>query len=241
MILYPAMDLMNGACVRLYKGRFDQKTTYEVTPLEVAQTYKEEGAKWLHLVDLDGARNPSDRQIELIRNLIKGSGLKVQTGGGIRSEADVEVLLEAGAHRVVMGSIAVKDMALTTKILKRFGGEKICLAADVMEREGVYYVTASGWQEQSGLSLDAFIKGYLAAGLQHILCTDIDRDGTMQGCNIALYRSLKDTYPNIHIQASGGIHSLSELKELNTDGAIIGKALYEGAFSVKQALEAVSC
>ena len=245
MIVYPAIDLINGECTRLYKGDFNQKTVYEKTPVETAQNYKKEGAKWLHLVDLDGARDPAQRQTALIGSIIEQSGLKVQTGGGVRSADDVNGLINAGASRVVIGSMAVKEVEATKEIIKRFGTDKICLATDVIEQGEQYMIAVSGWQEGSNVTLNDLITDYLDVGLKHILCTDIARDGTMTGCNVKLYNEVKNNFPDIHLQASGGVSSLEDLKALNTDGVIIGKALYEGNFTVSEALsavgEAVSC
>lgn len=238
MIVYPAIDLIDGKCVRLYKGDFAQKTTYETTPIDMARTYRAEGAAWLHLVDLDGARDPGKRQTGLIREIIVKSGLKVQTGGGVRSMEDVETLLSTGASRVVIGSLAVKERDLTKSIIAKFGPEKICLAMDVMPQGTDYVVAVSGWQESGKVMLDDLIRDYLDTGLEHILCTDIARDGTMTGCNAALYAKTNATFPELQIQASGGVKSLDDLRILDTAGVIVGKALYEGAFTVAEALEA---
>lgn len=241
MIIYPAIDLIGGQCVRLYKGDFDQQTTYDASPIEVAKGYQAEGAKWLHLVDLDGARDPDKRQVSAIGDIITASGLKVQTGGGIRNGDDVQMLLDAGASRIVIGSLAVKDPVATRAIFNKFGGDVICLATDVIPQNGAYMIAVSGWQEESQVSLDELIARYMDDGLQHILCTDISRDGTMEGCNIELYKNLKSSFPNLAIQASGGVNGLDDLRALNSDGVIIGKALYEGVFSVKQAIEVAAC
>lgn len=241
MIIYPAIDLIDGQCVRLYKGDFDQQTTYDASPVETAQRYKDEGAEWLHLVDLDGARDPEKRQVDTIQAIIEASGLKVQTGGGVRSAADVEVLLNAGASRVVIGSLAVKQSDVTKQIFQDYGADKICLATDVMPQGDDYMIAVSGWQEESTMTLNALISDYLDVGLQHILCTDISCDGTMQGCNLDLYETVQKAFPQIDVQASGGVNSLDNLRALNTAGVIVGKALYENVFTVKQALAAVSC
>ena len=162
----------------------------------------------------------------------------MQTGGGIRSIDDVESLIAAGASRVVVGSLAVRDKAAVTKMFARFGGEAICLAADVMKQGDAFKIAVSGWQEASDLSLEAFIAGYQDAGLRHALCTDIDRDGTMTGCNRALYTAVKAQFPTLQLQASGGVSKLDDLRDLAADGVIIGKALYEGVFTVADALQA---
>ncbi len=241
MIIYPAIDLIDGAVVRLHKGKFDQLTTYATDPVFVAQSFASAGATWLHLVDLNGAKNPENRQISLISRIIENTGLNVQIGGGIRSLQDVKTLLAAGARRVVIGSLAVRDTHTTRHIFDTFGPEKICLAADVIWQNDDFYIAVSGWQETSNLGLFTFIKNYLASGLRHALCTDIDRDGTLAGCNSNLYKTVKQAFPDILLQASGGVSMLGDLKELSADGVIIGKALYEGRFTVKDALEAVKC
>ena len=241
MIIYPAIDLIDGNVVRLHKGDFDQLTKYDSDPVSVAQSYADAGAKWLHLVDLDGAKNPKNRQVGLIKKIIEGSGLQVQTGGGIRSFNDVKTLINAGASRVVIGSLAVLDPEITKHIFNTFGPERICLAADVIWQNNGFYIAVSGWQEASALGLFDFIKTYQDSGLRHTLCTDIDRDGTLSGCNRDLYQTVKKKFPDLQLQASGGVSVLNDLMELPANGVIIGKALYEGRFTLKQALEIVEC
>ena len=243
MIVYPAIDLIDGEVVRLHKGDFDQKTTYGSDPVAVARAYADAGASWLHLVDLDGAKNPKNRQTNLISRIIDGSGLKVQTGGGIRSREDVEALIKAGASRVVIGSLAVREPDLVSSMFDEFGVDAICLAADVVRPDDEFMIAVSGWQEASTLSLFDFIGGFVPAGLCHVLCTDIDRDGTMTGPNGTLYRRVKQQFPDIQLQASGGVSGVDDLRDLPTDGVIIGKAIYEGAIDLKAALElgAASC
>ena len=241
MILYPAIDLICGAVVRLHQGDFDRLTQYGTDPVAVAKTYADAGATWLHLVDLDGAKNPQNRQIDLIANIINSTGLLVQTGGGIRSADDVAALLDAGAARVVIGSLAVRDPDVVKQLMQMYGQEKICLAADVILQNDSFYIAVSGWQEASDLSLFDFLNMFAPAGLTHVLCTDIDRDGTLRGFNRALYTSVKQEFSYLQLQASGGASRLEDLKHLDADGVIIGKALYEGRFSVAEALEATAC
>lgn len=243
MILYPAIDLLDGQCVRLYKGDFDQVTQYERDPVAVAQSYKDQGAEWLHLVDLSGAKNPEKRQINLIESIIAATDLNVQTGGGVRHAADVVALLEAGARRVVIGSLAVKDPATAEEIMRQFGPERITLALDVVREANEWHVTTSGWQETSQWRLQDVLENYESYGLRHVLCTDISRDGTMQGCNTNLYKEISYDFGYLDLQASGGINGLADLKaaqEAGAGGAIVGKALYEGVFTVKEALEALA-
>ena len=239
MILYPAIDLIDGKCVRLFKGDFEQKTTYDVSPFEVLETYKAEGAEWVHIVDLDGAKDSKNRQSDLMREISNESGLKIQTGGGIRSAEDVKVLLGLGVSRVVIGSMAVQKIDETKEIIKEFGADKVCIAMDVLPQEDKFYVAVHGWQEGSNVLLEDLIKDYQSVGLKHVLCTDISKDGTMTGCNFDLYKSLNEQFPDIKFQASGGVHALEDLKKLNTGGVIVGKALYENVFTVKQALSVI--
>ena len=241
MILYPAIDLIGGAVVRLHKGDFDQLTQYATDPVVVAKTYADAGAEWLHLVDLDGAKNPQNRQIDLIAKIINSTGLLVQTGGGIRSAGDVDKLLDVGAARVVIGSLAVRAPDVVKQLMHIHGPEKICLAADVIWLNDAFYIAVSGWQEASELSLFDFLHMFAPAGLMHVLCTDIDRDGTLQGFNRALYTNVKHEFPHLQLQASGGASRLEDLKHLDADGIIIGKALYEGRFDVAEALEVTAC
>ena len=236
MIIYPAIDLIAGEVVRLHKGDFAQKTTYGTDPVAVARSYAEVGASWLHLVDLDGAKDPACRQTGLIGSIITGSGLKVQTGGGIRSRADVESLVSAGASRVVIGSLAVREPELVAAMIRDFGPDTICLAADVVRPHDEFLIAVSGWQEASDMMLTAFLSRFEAAGLRHVLCTDIDRDGTMQGPNTDLYHTVKASFPNIQLQASGGVKGIDDLAVLPTDGVIIGRAIYEGAIDLRAAI-----
>lgn len=241
MIIYPAIDLIDGAVVRLRKGNFDQLTHYTSDPMEVADRYSIAGATWLHLIDLDGAKNPKNRQIGLISKIIENTGMSVQTGGGVRSIDDVASLIDAGAARVIIGSLAARDPSLVRELLKIFGPEKICLAADVIWRNNGFFIAISGWQRASEISLFSFIEMFKADGLKHVLCTDIDRDGMLQGFNKSLYADVKKEFSDLQIQASGGASKLADLQNLAADGVIIGKALYEGHFSVAEALEAVAC
>lgn len=240
MILYPAIDLRGGRVVRLTEGRFDQEKSYGDDPLAVARGFAAAGATWLHLVDLDGAKDPAKRQAPLVERLARECGLRVQTGGGIRDEAQVEALLAAGVQRVVVGSLAARDPARIRGWLAHFGPERIVLAPDVrLDEAGVPRVAASGWQESTGLGLDELLAGFLTAGLVHVLCTDISRDGKLSGPNAALYATLVRRFPALQVQASGGVASLDDLRTLTTTGvagAIVGRALYENKFTLKDAL-----
>ncbi len=240
MIIYPAIDLRGGRVVRLTEGKFDQEKSYGDDPLAVAQDFAASGATWLHVVDLDGAKDPAKRQTALVEKIARGSGLRMQTGGGIRDESQVAALLAAGAQRVIVGSLAVRQPDLVLSWLLSFGPEKIILSPDVrIGTDGIPRIAAAGWQETTGVALDDFLTGYLAVGLKHILCTDISRDGKLTGPNSALYAQLVKKFPSLQIQASGGVSSLDDLRVLQATGsagAIVGRALYEKKFTLQEAL-----
>ena len=240
MIIYPAIDLRGGRVVRLTEGKFDQEKSYGDDPLSVAKKFAAAGAAWLHVVDLDGAKDPSQRQTALVEKIVRGSGLRVQTGGGIRDETQISGLLAAGVERVIVGSLAAREPVRVRGWLQRFGAEHIILSPDVrLDGDGTPRVAAAGWQESTGLALDDFLHSYLPAGLIHILCTDISRDGKLTGPNSALYAQLVKRFPSLQIQASGGVSSLDDLRALQTTGsagAIVGRALYEKKFTLQEAL-----
>ncbi len=240
MIIYPAIDLRGGRVVRLTEGRFDQEKTYGDDPLAVAKGFAADGAQWLHVVDLDGAKDPARRQTPLVERLARESGLQVQTGGGIRDAAQVGALLAAGAQRVIVGSLAVRSPDLVAGWLKEFGNNRIVLALDVvLDAAGVPRLAVAGWQETSNVTLDDLLRFFLPHGLRHVLCTDISRDGKLTGPNAALYASLVKKFPSLQLQASGGVSSLDDLRALRATGAagaIVGRALYENRFTLKEAL-----
>ena len=240
MIIYPAIDLRGGRVVRLTEGKFDQEKSYGDDPLAVAQEFAAAGATWLHVVDLDGAKDPARRQTALVEKLARNSGLLMQTGGGIRDEAQIAALLAAGAQRVIVGSLAAKQPDLVRGWLQKFGAAHIILSPDVrLDADGTPRVAAAGWQESTGIALDDFLQGFLAAGLVHILCTDISRDGKLTGPNTALYAQLVRKFPTLQIQATGGVSSLDDLRALKptgSAGAIVGRALYEKKFTLQEAL-----
>ncbi|MCF1428040.1 MAG: 1-(5-phosphoribosyl)-5-[(5-phosphoribosylamino)methylideneamino]imidazole-4-carboxamide isomerase [Shewanella sp.] len=239
-MIIPAIDLIDGQVVRLYQGDYNQKTTFAKSPLRQLNSYQAQGASWLHLVDLNGAKDPDERQTELIKTIAAKLIAKLQVGGGIRSLAQVEELLEIGVDRVVIGSLAVRQPELVIDWLNRFGSEAICLALDVnISPAGEKLVALSGWQQHSGVALEALTRTFLDAGLKHALVTDISRDGTLGGANTSLYRELSDQFPDIRWQASGGIASLEDVEAVKNSGAasvIIGKALLIDNFTVGEAI-----
>ena len=240
-IIIPALDLIDGQVVRLYQGDYAQKTLYSDNPIAQFQDYVTQGAEQLHLVDLTGAKDPSKRQTKLIGEIIAAVKCPIQVGGGIRSEQDVADLLAVGANRVVIGSTAVKEPELVKGWFRKYGADKFVLALDVnINDQGEKQIAVSGWQENSGVSLEALINDFREVGLQYVLCTDISRDGTLAGSNVDLYREVCEAFPEVNFISSGGIGSLEDvdaLKGTGVGGVIIGRALLEGKFNVAEAIE----
>jgi phosphoribosylformimino-5-aminoimidazole carboxamide ribotide isomerase len=241
-MIIPALDLIDGKVVRLHQGDYGQQRDYGSDPLPRLQDYQAQGAQILHLVDLTGAKNPAKRQIPLLQKLVAGVTIPVQVGGGVRTEEDVAALLEAGVSRVVVGSTAVKSPEVVKGWFTRFGAEALVLALDVrIDEQGNKQVAISGWQENSGVSLEELVESYLPVGLKHVLCTDISRDGTLAGSNVSLYEEVCARYPQIAFQSSGGIGDINDIAALRgtgVQGVIVGRALLEGKFNVE---EAISC
>lgn len=238
-MIIPAIDLMHGRVVRLRQGDFSRSTVFDVDPLTRIRQAWLGGASMMHLVDLDGARNPRHRQIALIRALTRASPLPIQTGGGVRSWSDVRSLLDAGVARVVIGSHALLHPELVRGWLRHFSPERITLACDVSIRDGVPCIATHGWQRISDVPAAQLLRRYLPCGLRHVLITDIARDGMMQGANQELYRSLARTFPQLDIIASGGIASLEDIRSTARSGAaavVLGRALLEGRFTVREAI-----
>ena len=240
MILYPAIDLINGECVRLAQGRFDAVTRYDTDPFKRLGLFNDEHAQWVHIVDLDGAKAGSPQQHELIGRLAKASKARIQTGGGVRTREHVQTLLGAGVSAVVVGSAAVKNPEEVRGWLKDFGKDRITLALDVLPTaDGGFDAALHGWVEGSGISLWDVLDYYPVGVAQRILVTDVSRDGMLMGPNMDLMRALQRKRPDLDIQASGGVRSvedLYDLKALGVYGAIVGKAIYEGLIDLKAAL-----
>ncbi|EFE0639740.1 1-(5-phosphoribosyl)-5-[(5-phosphoribosylamino)methylideneamino]imidazole-4-carboxamide isomerase [Escherichia coli] len=239
-MIIPALDLIDGTVVRLHQGDYGKQRDYGNDPLPRLQDYAAQGAEVLHLVDLTGAKDPAKRQIPLIKTLVAGVNVPVQVGGGVRSEEDVATLLEAGVARVVVGSTAVKSPEMVKGWLERFGADALVLALDVrIDEQGNKQVAVSGWQENSGVSLEQLVETYLPVGLKHVLCTDISRDGTLAGSNVSLYEEVCARYPQVAFQSSGGIGDINDVAALRgtgVRGVIVGRALLEGKFTVKEAI-----
>lgn len=240
MNIIPAIDLQSGQCVRLSKGQFDRVSVYSDDPVGTAVKFEKAGAKFLHIVDLDGAKNSRFSQTNVISAIRQATNLTIQVGGGINNKEIVQNLINAGVDRVVIGSLAVKDIIATKAIINEFGHNHVVLAFDVnIDLDGVPIVATGGWQHKSEYALDAMMQKYSDVGLKHVLCTDISRDGMLSGPNVALYKSYIDQFRQIEFQASGGVSSLEDLqilKKNDVNAVIIGKAIYENKFSLEQAL-----
>ena len=237
MILYPAIDLLGGACVRLAQGAFESAKAYDADPSQALERFKAAGAACVHVVDLDGAKDPAKRQTILIEALARVSGLKLQIGGGVRSLEDAAGLLKAGADRVVVGTLAVEQPEIFKAMLEVFGGDRLTLAVDI--KNGV--VASRGWQKRGWQSPQQLISAFSKQGLKRALCTDIEKDGMLQGPNLELYRSLRLDFPELELQASGGVGCLDDLlalKALGLHSTIVGKALYEGKVDLAEAVKA---
>jgi phosphoribosylformimino-5-aminoimidazole carboxamide ribotide isomerase len=228
------MDLLGGRCVRLSQGRFDAVTPYKVEPAEALAGFAASGAAWAHVVDLDGARERSPRQHDLIASLAGAAPLQLQVAGGFRERRQLEYMFEAGVGRVVIGSLAVRQPDLVRSFISDFGRDRIALALDVNLVDGVPIVATAGWAESSGKSLWEVAALYPEA--RHLLITDIGRDGMMAGPNLPLLTEAVRRLPAVEIQASGGVSSLDDLRALPTAGAIVGKALWEQRIDLAEAI-----
>ncbi len=240
MIIYPAIDIKNAKCVRLYQGDYARETVYSADPLAIAKKFYNEGATWIHIVDLDGADNPACNQLSLISDIIHNIDIKVQIGGGIRSQQQVEYLLNIGAERVIIGSMTVKNPGEVAKWLYDFGADHIVLALDVIyNSNNQALITSNAWKNVSEYSLFDLISYYQASGLKHVLCTSIGLDGTLKGPDYQLYNQVIEQFPHLCLQASGGIHSIGDitlLQKQGLHGAIVGRALYENKITLPEVL-----
>ena len=238
-MIIPAIDIIDGQTVRLFKGDYNQITYYDRTPASLVEDYAKNGAQLIHIVDLQGARDVNQRQLSLMGELSTSTDVLIQTGGGIRSERDVAELLAAGASRVIIGSLAIKEPEMVSSWIQNFGPQKIVLALDVaLDEQGQKWLPTQAWQQGGQVLLEDVLDQYLAVGVQHILCTDISRDGTLQGSNHQLYTELQEKYPQLTWQASGGIGNLDDISRVaqtGVAGIIVGKALLDGKFTLKEA------
>lgn len=230
--IIPAIDIIDGKCVRLTQGDFNQKTQYSDNPVEVAKKIEASGVTKLHVVDLDGARYKKITNQKTLEQIVRQTSLHVDFGGGLQSDEDVDIAFNSGAAQITGGSIAVKNKPLFQSWIEKYGPEKIILGADVKDN----YIAVSGWQETSNMPILDFIQSYLALGLKYVFCTDVAKDGLLQGPSFELYQSIRDTFPQAELIASGGVTTLEDVAKLNemgVYGAIIGKAYYEGKIKLE--------
>ena len=231
--LIPAIDIINGQCVRLTKGDYDQKTVYSDSPAKVAAEFEAIGFKRLHVVDLDGAKSKHIVNSQVLRDITTATGLSVDFGGGIKTDEDIETAFECGAQMVTVGSIAVTHPDVFIAWLEKYGPDRLILGADV--RNGK--ISINGWKEDSTEDLLPFLRKYVDAGVKNVLCTEISKDGTLAGPAIGLYQQVMKEYPMLHLIASGGVSSIDDITALDVAGipaVVFGKAIYEGRINLKE-------
>jgi len=233
MRIIPAIDIIDGKCVRLSKGDYSTKIIYNENPLEVAKSFENHGIEYLHLVDLDGAKSNTIVNYKIIEQIASKTNLKIDFGGGLKSDLDVKIAFESGADQITGGSIAIKNSELFEEWIAFYGSEKIILGADALNEK----VAISGWLENTNEDLIPYIKRYQNKGIQYVICTDISKDGMLEGPSFELYKRILFEVPNIKLIGSGGISTFEELPKLaqmGCEGTIIGKAIYEGRITLKQ-------
>jgi len=236
MQIIPAIDIIEGKCVRLTHGDYTQKKIYNENPLEVAKEFEDAGLQRLHLVDLDGAKSGSVKNWKVLENIAGKTKLVIDFGGGIKTEKDVEIVFENGAALATVGSMAVKEEAVFNDWLNHFGPERFLLGADVKNEK----LTVSGWLEQTDIWIYDFLEQNTAKGVQQVFCTDVSKDGALEGPAVALYKSIVEKFPALHFIASGGVSNMNDvyqLQEIGCKGAIIGKAIYEGRVTLKELMK----
>lgn len=234
--LIPAIDIINGQCVRLTKGNYDQKTVYSDSPAKVAAEFEAIGFKRLHVVDLDGAKSKHIVNSQVLRDITTATGLSVDFGGGIKTDEDIETAFECGAQMVTVGSIAVTHPDVFIAWLEKYGPDRLILGADV--RNGK--ISINGWKEDSTEELLPFLRKYVDAGVKNVLCTEISKDGTLAGPAIGLYQQVMKEYPMLHLVASGGVSSIDDITALDVAGipaVVFGKAIYEGRINLKELMD----
>lgn len=231
--IIPAIDLIDGACVRLTEGNYADKTLYFKDPLDAAKIFEDAGLKRLHLVDLDGAKAGQVKNWKVLERIASKTNLQIDFGGGILSEESLQIVVNSGATWITIGSLAVKNSELFLSWVKEYGPSKFMLGADVREEK----ITVSGWLENTDISVYSFIDDYLKQGIEQIFCTDVKKDGKLAGPSIELYQSILSKQPSLFLIASGGVSSVQDLHQLNEigcAGVIVGKAIYEGKISTKE-------
>ena len=233
MRIIPAIDIIDGKCVRLSQGDYNSKKVYNENPLEVAKEFEDHGIEFLHLVDLDGAKSKHIVNHKVLELIASKTSLKIDFGGGLKSDKDLKIAFESGAKQITGGSIALKEPEVFYSWLEKFGSGKIILGADAKNEK----VAVSGWLEESKQELLPFIQNYVEKGVEYVICTDIAKDGMLQGPSFDLYKKILEEIPNLKLIASGGMatfEDLPALAEIGCEGAILGKAIYEGRINLKQ-------
>jgi phosphoribosylformimino-5-aminoimidazole carboxamide ribotide isomerase len=233
IVIIPAIDVIDGKCVRLSQGDYDTKKIYNESPVDVAKTFEDAGIQRLHMVDLDGAKQSKIVNLKVLEAVAAETTLKIDFGGGIKTTADVESVLNAGASFFNIGSIAVKQPEIVEAWIEQFGAEKILLGADVKDEN----IMIHGWQQSANMNIMDYISTYINKGIKNIFCTDISKDGLLQGTSTELYKKILEAFPQLHLIASGGVSVIDDVEELNEigcSGVIIGKALYEGRIQLSQ-------
>jgi phosphoribosylformimino-5-aminoimidazole carboxamide ribotide isomerase len=240
-VIIPAIDLMNGKIVRLYQGNYSKKTDYDDDIYSKLSSYDIKEVKIMHIVDLDGAKDPKNRQIKLCKTILSKVNVPLQIGGGIRTEKDIEMLLQAGAERVVISSAAIINKKEVKKWFNNYGGNTIVLALDVLiNQKKEKEILINGWQNHSKFSLESIVNEFSEVGLEYVLCTDISKDGTLLGPNFVLYKEISKLFKHIKFQSSGGVSSLNDITDLKACGiydVIIGRSLLENKFTILEAIE----
>ncbi|QCI22565.1 1-(5-phosphoribosyl)-5-[(5-phosphoribosylamino)methylideneamino]imidazole-4-carboxamide isomerase [Buchnera aphidicola] len=239
-MIIPAFDLIDGRAVRLYQGDYLNKKNYDINLPFYLKEYKSKGIKIIHLVDLNGAKNSENRQVELFEKILSNSTVSIQIGGGIRTTKDINTLLDLGVKRVVIGSSVINNKNKVKKWLKMYGSESIVLALDVKINNNKKEIYIDGWQKRTNFILEEIIEYFLPSGLKHVLCTDISKDGTLLGPNFNLYKEITNSFRNINFQASGGIATLQDIVSLKKTGiksVIIGRSLLEKKFTIEEAFK----
>lgn len=239
-MIIPAFDLINGTTVRLYQGNYSNQKKYDINLYKRLKDYEIKGVKNIHLVDLDGAKNIKKRQIRIFKDIISYTDIPIQIGGGIRNEEDINMFLDLGVKKIVIGSSAIKNRVEVKKWIKIYGSNTIILALDVIIKNNKKEIAINGWQEQTNTTLEEIIEYFSPMGLKHVLCTDISKDGTLSGPNNVLYKEIVKKFKHIEFQASGGVATLKDivsLKETGVSSVIIGRSLLENKFTIQEALK----
>jgi len=233
MVIIPAIDIIDGKCVRLTQGDYQQKTIYNENPLEVAKAFEDAGLKRLHLVDLDGAKAGAVQNWKVLEAIAGNTSLVIDFGGGIKKAADVDIVFNAGAALATVGSIAVKEEQTFIQWLQQYGADKFLLGADVKGEK----IAVGGWLETTDINIYDFIEKYMGHGVQQLFCTDVSKDGKLEGPSIELYTHIINRFPSLHFIASGGVATVDDLhalRKIGCAGAIVGKAIYENRISIEQ-------